>query len=81
MLCKSVFCGAKVRPFYEVAKNFSKNFPLSFTRHTQIRGCAIIMTQPLYLYIIYNKSPSMAEGAVEFGILNHNSYICYGENI
>ena len=24
MLCKNTFCGAKVRPFYEVAKNFSK---------------------------------------------------------
>ena len=24
MLCKSLFCGAKVRPFYEVAKDFNK---------------------------------------------------------
>ena len=24
MLCTSLFCGAKVRPFYEVAKDFNK---------------------------------------------------------
>jgi hypothetical protein len=58
MLCKNTFCGAKVRPFYEVTKDFNENFPLSFTRHTQIRDRAIIMTRSLYLSIIYKVSLS-----------------------
>ena len=44
MLCKKPFCGAKVRPFYEVAKDFNKN-------NQKLRSYHMARPQAYILYI------------------------------
>ena len=56
MLCKNTFCGAKVRPFYEVTKDFNEKLQQRITE----KLCKTLFTHiknrnlhDLHLYILY----------------------------